>query len=338
MTKKVLSGIRATGRLHLGNYLGAVKGMLELQNNPEYETFYMVADVHSITTPYNIDELRRNRREVIIDYLAAGLDPKKSVIFQQADVTEHIELAFYFSSVVTIAKMQHLPTFKEKVKQYPENATMALLNYPILMAADILVYKAGLVPVGIDQEPHLEVAREIARRMNQDYGTDFPEPKRFATKGEYVPSLTGEGKMSKTVEGSFINLTDDLETIQGSVAKIPTDSGKGHIEYRGGVATYINETGQPSLGTASLVSLATLYNPNFPTQFNEQYKTGVRYGDLKKEVADDIYNDLREFREKRKELENNPRFVDEVIREGAEKARFVAGKTVKEVREKMGLG
>src|SRR3989344_988000 len=157
MEKRVLSGIRATGRLHLGNFLGAVMGMLELQNSPDYETLYMVADVHTITTPFNIEELRKNRREVIIDYLAAGLDPEKSVIFQQSEVSEHLELAFYFSSVATIARMQHLPTFKEKVKQYPHHSTMALLNYPILMASDILVYKAGLVPVGIDQEPHLEV-------------------------------------------------------------------------------------------------------------------------------------------------------------------------------------
>ena len=151
MKKRVLSGIRATGRLHLGNFLGAVKGFLELQNDAKYETLYMVADVHTITTPFDVEELRKNRREVIIDYLAAGLDPEKSIIFQQAEVSEHIELAFYFSSVVSIARMQHLPTYKEKVIQYPSNNTVALLNYPILMASDILVYKAGLVPVGIDQ-------------------------------------------------------------------------------------------------------------------------------------------------------------------------------------------
>src|SRR3989304_1290096 len=225
--KRVLSGIRATGRLHLGNYLGAVKGMLELQDNSEYETLYMVADVHTITTPFNVEELRKNRREVIIDYLAAGLDPEKSVIFQQSEVNEHLELAFYFSSVTTIARMQHLPTYKDKIKQYPTHNTMALLNYPILMAADILVYKAGLVPVGIDQEPHLEVAREIARKMNQLYGTDFPEPVRFDTPGRYVPSLTGEGKMSKSVEGSYIQLTDDLAMIKKRLAAAPTDSGKG---------------------------------------------------------------------------------------------------------------
>ncbi|PIX74034.1 hypothetical protein COZ39_01225, partial [Candidatus Roizmanbacteria bacterium CG_4_10_14_3_um_filter_33_21] len=155
--KRVFSGIRATGRLHLGNYFGAVKGMLELQNSNQYETVYCVVDVHTITTPYKIEELRANKREIILDYLAAGLDPKKSMIIYQSDVPEHTELAFYFSSIMSIARMQHLPTYKEKVKQHPQHNTMALLNYPILMAADILVYKASLVPVGIDQEPHLEV-------------------------------------------------------------------------------------------------------------------------------------------------------------------------------------
>ena len=324
MKKRVLSGIRATGRLHLGNYLGAVKGMLELQENPEYETYYMVADIHTITTPYDIEELRRNRREVVLDYLAAGLDPEKSVIFQQSEVNEHTELAFYFSSVVTIAKMQHLPTFKDKVKQYPENATLALLNYPALMAADILVYKAGLVPVGIDQEPHLEVAREIARRFNQDYGTDFPEPQRFATKGEYVPSLTGEGKMSKTIEGSSINLTDSLDEIKRKIAKIPTDGGQGQ-EITGGVK--------------SLFEFVKLFKGE--DRMNElvaQYRgEGVRYGDVKSEVSEAIFEELWPIQERRKELENNPGYVNKVIEEGAQKARLVAHETIMEVRSKMGL-
>ena len=264
--KRVLSGIRATGRLHLGNYLGAVKGMLALQDNSEYETLYMVADVHTITTPYDVKELKQNRREVVKDYLAAGLNAKKSIIFLQADVNEHMELAFYFSSVMSVARMQHLPTFKEKVKQYPEHVTMALLNYPILMAADILIYKASAVPVGIDQEPHLEVAREVARKMNEQYGTDFPEPKRFATKGEYVPSLTGEGKMSKSVEGSYIQLTDDLETIKQKLAKTPTDSGKGRMirhkvdkydeRY---INEYIEQHDKKSLGVAVLMELVELF-------------------------------------------------------------------------------
>ncbi len=320
----MLSGIRATGRLHLGNYLGAVKGMLELQSNDEFETYYMVADIHTITTPYDIEELRKNRREVILDYLAAGLDPEKSVIFQQSEVKEHLELSFYLSSVVTVAKMQHLPTFKDKVKQYPENVTMALLNYPILMAADILAYKAGLVPVGIDQEPHLEVAREIARRFNQDYGTNFPEPQRFKTIGEYVPSLTGEGKMSKSVEGSFINLTDDLETIKSKIAKIPTDDGQGD-EITGGVK--------------SLFEFVELFQgKDRKNELEKQYKSdGVRYGDIKNELSEAIFNELEPIQAKRAEFENNTDLVDRIISEGNEKARIVAQETVKEVKEKMGL-
>ncbi|MBI5151590.1 MAG: tryptophan--tRNA ligase [Candidatus Pacebacteria bacterium] len=322
-THRVLSGIRATGRLHLGNYLGAVKGFLELQDNPTYQTLYMVADVHTLTTPYHIDELRKNRREVIIDYLAAGLDPKKSILFQQAEVNEHIELAFYFSSVTTIAKMQHLPTFKDKVKQYPEHATMALLNYPILMAADILVYKASLVPVGIDQEPHLEVAREIARRMNQDYGTDFPEPQRFATKGEYVPSLSGEGKMSKSVEGSFINLTDSLDEIRKKVRSVPTATVAGG-EMTGGVKT--------------LFTFLELCSPDQVASFkNEFEERTLKFVALKDAVTDAIYTMLKPLQEKRVKLVQDQAYIDNVICEGAEKARHIARKTVNEVKEKMGL-
>lgn len=347
MKKRVLSGIRATGRLHLGNYLGAVKGMLELQDNPEYETFYMVADVHTITTPYSVEELRKNRREVILDYLAAGLDPEKSVIFQQSEVNEHLELAFYFSSVVTIAKMQHLPTFKEKVKQYPEHATLALLNYPALMAADILVYKASLVPVGIDQEPHLEVAREIARRFNQDYGTDFPEPKRFATKGEYVPSLTGEGKMSKSVEGSYINLTDDLEVIKKKVAKIPTDSGKGTLAQfaedpltQDDVSSYEESHSNIQQSVNTIFTLTGLFlGDQRREELHKQYASeeGVRYGDLKNELSEAIFQELKPIQEKRRELEKDTEYVNKVISDGAMKARAVASQTMNEVRFKMGL-
>src|SRR3990167_3323283 len=287
--KRVLSGIRATGRLHLGNYLGAVKGMLALQDNPEYETLYMVADVHTITTPFNVEELRKNRREVIIDYLSARLDPKKSIIFQQAEVKEHFELAFYFSSVSTIARMQHLPTYKEKVKQYPTHNTMALLNYPILMAADILVYKAGLVPVGIDQEPHLEVAREIARKMNQLYATDFPEPKRFATKGEYIPSLKGEGKMSKSVEGSFINLTDDLETIRKKIRSIPTATAVG---------------GEMNPGVKSLFAFASLYISSEVEKFKKDFEAGsLQFVTLKDAISEAIYKDLQPLQRQRKKIE-----------------------------------
>lgn len=323
MKKTVLSGIRATGRLHLGNYLGAVKGMLELQNDPQYQTLYMVADVHALTTPFDVNELRINRREVIIDYLAAGLDPEKSVIFQQADVSEHLELAFYLSSVVTIARMQHLPTFKDKVKQYPQHATMALLNYPILMAADILVYKAGLVPVGIDQEPHLEVAREIARKMNQDYGMDFPEPVRFATKGQYVPSLKGEGKMGKSVEGSYINLTDSADEVKKKVRSIPTATEAG---------------GEMTGGLKALFTFADLYIPEQVEGFKKEYENGtLKFVMLKDAVAEAISAELSPFQAKRKDIEANQDYINKVIAEGAEKARALARQTIREVREKTGM-
>ena len=324
--KRVLSGIRATGRLHLGNYLGAVKGMLALQDNPKYETFYMVADLHAMTTPFDPNELRKNVREVVLDYLGAGLDPEKSTIFVQSQVYEHVELANLFSTVVNVARMQHLPTFKEKVKQYPQNVTMALLNYPVLMAADILAYKTSAVPVGDDQLPHLEVTREIVRKMNEKYGLDFPEPEQFKTEGHYVPSLTGEGKMSKSVEGSYINLTDDVETIRKRLAGAPTDSGKGKKVPTGG-------------GVANLLKFVELFQGEAKRkEYEEAYiEQGIAYSQLKEELAQAIYEELKPIQEKRRQLEKDPEYVERVLKEGAEKARKVASQTVEEVKEKMGL-
>ncbi|OGJ20730.1 MAG: tryptophan--tRNA ligase [Candidatus Pacebacteria bacterium RIFCSPLOWO2_01_FULL_47_12] len=327
MQQTVFSGIRATGRLHLGNYLGAVKGMLALQDDPKLACFFMVADVHTITTPYDIDELRVNRREVIIDYLAAGLDPERSTLFLQSMVGEHLELAFLFSSVMSIARMQHLPTFKDKVRQYPDHATMALLNYPLLMTADILLYKAHLVPVGVDQEPHIEIARQVARKMNEVYGTSFPEPTRFATKGEYVPSLQGAGKMSKSVAGSYISLTDSEAEVLARLSAAPTDSGKGSL------------ASMPQ-GVVNLLQLVELFaGSKQRAMYESQYETtGIRYGELKKELASKIFAELKPLQEKRHELESNPTFIDQVIAAGAAKAQVVARKTLSEVREKMGLG
>lgn len=327
MKKRVLQGMRPTGKLHLGNYLGTAKGMLALQENPEYETYYMVADLHGITTPFDPKEIRSNAKSVMIDYLSVGLDPEKSALFIQSDLADlHSQLAFYFSSTVNVARMQHLPTFKEKVKQHPDNVTMALLNYPVLMAADILIYKAEMVPVGLDQEPHMEIAREIARKMNSTYGTNFPEPIRFKTDGEYVPSLTGEGKMSKSVEGSFISLTDSLVEIKKKLAGAPTDSGKGDK---------LPESG----GVFNLFKFVELFEGlEKRKMYEEKYlKDGIRYGDLKQELAKAIYDEIAPIQEKRKEFENSPSLVNKIIKEGAEKARIIASETVREVKEKMGL-
>ncbi|MDH7476655.1 MAG: tryptophan--tRNA ligase [Microgenomates group bacterium] len=324
MKKRVLSGIRATGRLHLGNYLGAVKGMIKLQNDPLYECFYMVADAHTITTPFNPNELKQNRIEIIVDYLAAGLDPQKVTLFFQSQVPQHFELAYYFSSVVSIARMQHLPTYKEKVKQYPNANTMALLNYPVLMASDILLYKADFVPVGIDQEPHLEVAREIARKMNQIYKTSFPEPQRFATQGEYIPSLKGEGKMSKSVEGSYINLTDSLDEIRKKIRSIPTST----------------DVGGPIIGgIKTLFILSEIFLPkDLYQEFKNKYRDKtLKYVELKDALAQAIYDELKPFQEKRSQIASDLAYIEKVISNGAYKASEVANITLKEVKEKMGL-
>lgn len=326
MKKRVLAGMRATGRLHLGNYLGGAKGMLALQDDPDYETMYMVADMHAVTTPYSVADLKNNRREVFIDYIAAGLNPEKSTIFLQSDCLLHGELSFYLSSVISIARMQHLPTFKDKVKQHPGDVTMALLNYPLLMAADILLYKASKVPVGIDQEPHLEVAREVARKMNEKFGLDFPEPTRFATVGEYVPSLLGEGKMSKTVEGSSIQLSDDLETIINKLKRSPTDSGQGDVIPTEG-------------GVANLLKFVELFEGAESRKHYEKLYTssGIRYGDLKKQLAEAIFAEIKPIQEKRAELEKNPEYIDKMIDLGAKKSRMIAEQTLMEVRKAMGL-
>ena len=323
--QRVFSGTRATGRLHLGNYLGAIKGYLAIQDDPKYETIYMVMDLHAITTPFEKEKLAQNTKDVIIDYLACGLDPDKSILTAQSLIPEHTYLAHILSSEISVARMQHLPTFKEKVAQHPDSVTMALLNYPVLMAADILLYKASLVPVGIDQEPHLEIAREIARKMNQKYGTDFPEPRRFATKGEYIPSLTGEGKMSKSVEGSFINLTDGRETIKKKIRSVPTATESG---------------GEMPVGVKTLFTFVDLLIPNddHARELKNLFEKGIlQFSVLKDYVAEIIFNELDGFRKNRKKYENDPALVDKVIEEGAEKAGKIAKETLKEVKEKMGL-
>jgi len=325
MKKKVYSGIRATGRLHLGNYLGAVKGMLELQD--EYECVFSVVDLHAITTPYDKEKLAEATRSVILDYLAAGLDPEKCLIEVQSLVPEHMELAYYLSTVYPVSRLEDLPTYKDKKAQHAQYVNMGLLYYPVLMAADIMLYKAELVPVGIDQEPHIEVTREIARKFNSMFGETFPEPKRFWTEGGYVPSLTGEGKMSKSVEGSFLNLTDDLETIKAKLAKVPTDSGQmgGQIPQVGGVANLF-----------TLMYL--LGGKDLHHKYVIDYKDKkIRYSDMKAELADAIYKEVQPIQGKRKYYEDNPEVVDKILIEHTDRCRAQAQLVIREVKSKMGF-
>ncbi len=323
MKKRVLNGMRATGKLHLGNYLGSAKSMIALQNNSEYDTYYMVADLHGLTTPYDKGQFALSTRSVIIDYLACGIDPEKSTIFVQSHVAEHAEFSFFCSIMSTVARMSHLPTYKEKVRQYPNQVTMALLNYPMLMASDILLYKAHSVPVGLDQEPHMEVAREIAKRFNNDYGMDFPMPERFITKGQYIPSLSGVGKMSKSVEGSYVALTDDIDTVRRKIRSIPTATTSG---------------GQMSDGVKSLFTLSELFMPSFVEGFKKSYTDGsLKFVELKDALSEAIYNELEPIQKKRTEIEKNTEYVDKILQQGARSAQSVARRTVDEVKLKMGL-
>jgi tryptophanyl-tRNA synthetase len=322
--KKVYSGIRATGRLQLGNYFGAIKGMLELQD--EYDCVFSVVDLHAITTPYEANELQANIKNVILDFLAAGLDPQKCLIEIQSKVPEHTELAYLLSTIYPVSRLEDLPTYKDKKAQHPKYVNMGLLYYPVLMAADIMLYKADLVPVGIDQEPHIEVTREIVRKFNQMFGETFPEPQRFATKGEYVPSLTGEGKMSKSVAGSSIFLTDDLETIKKKVSPVPTDSGDlgGEVPKGGGVATLF--------ALLKLANREDLYN-----KYTQDYKDkNIRYSEMKPAVSEAIYETLKPIQERRREIEENFD-LDGMIEAHTKICRDVASNTLKEVKEKMGL-
>lgn len=322
---RVFAGIRATGRLHLGNYMGSIKGMIELVESGEYDCIFQVVDMHTITTPYYKENLQNAIHEVILDYLGAGLPVDHCHLTIQSLIPEHVLLSYYFATIYSVNKLEDLPTFKEKKAQHPEYVNLGLLYYPVLMAADILLYKASEVPVGIDQEPHLEVTREIARKFNGLFGETFPEPKRFTTPGGYVPSLKGTGKMSKSVEGSYINLTDDEATIKRKVAAIVTDDGKSVGKY-------------PEGEVKTIFNFMKLFSEEKEKYYQEEYKKGViRYGEMKKDLVSLINAVLKPIQTRRKEFENNPELVKKIIEEGRIYCSRIAENTLQEVKEKMGM-
>ena len=336
MTKKhrVFSGLRPTAKLHLGNYLGMVKGALELQNKADFDCIYSVVDLHGITTPFDPKTYQKQIKELVLDLLGAGLDPKKCHLMIQSQVPEHVELAYLFGTVYPVSRLEDLPTYKDKKAENPDYINMGLLYYPVLMAADILVYKADMVPVGKDQIPHIEVAREMARTFNRMFpstslrtsGKTFPEPQAYLTPGAYVPSLKGEGKMSKSIPGSFILLTDDLQMIKKRLAGAPTDVGKGEkVPEKGGVA--------------NLLTLVKLFEGNgIYKGYAEQYlHEGIRYDRLKDNLAVAIYKELAPIQERRKYYEDNYSLVEDILEEGREYCSKIAQETVSEVKEKMGL-
>ena len=338
MAKKhrVFSGLRPTNILHLGNYLGMIKGALELQNKPDFDCIYSVVDLHGITTPFNAKNLQKQIRNLVLDLLGAGLDPQKCHLMIQSQVPEHVELAYLLGTIYPVSRLEDLPTYKDKKKENPQYINMGLLYYPVLMAADILVYKADTVPVGKDQLPHIEVTREMARIFNRMFptslklrgagGKTFPEPKAYLTPGAVVPSLKGEGKMSKSIEGSYILLTDDLPTIRKRLASAPTDTGKGSVVPKEG-------------GVANLLALVELFEgKKMREEYEQQYlNEGIRYDRLKDNLAVAIYKELEPIQEKRKYYEDNPELVETILEEGREYCSQIAQETLSEVKKKMGL-
>lgn len=323
----VLSGIRSTGNLHLGNYYGALRNFIKMQE--EYQCFFFIADYHSLTTHPNPHEMHGNVRNVLTEYLAAGIDPDKATIYVQSDVPEIPELYLLLNMHAYLGELSKTASFKEKARKQPENVNAGLLTYPTLMAADILIHNAHKVPVGKDQEQHLEMTRKFARRFNNFYQVEYFRESAAFNFGEdllKIPGLDGSGKMGKS-EGNCVFLADDAKTIEKKVKRALTDAGP----------TTPNST-KPDYIENLFTILKVVSTPEVVTHFEEKWNTcDIRYGDLKKQLAEDIIRATSPIRERIIDIQNNEAYLAKVTKEGAEKARISAAKTLREVREIMGF-
>ena len=342
----VLSGIRATGNLHLGNYYGALSKFVKMQD--DYDCLYFIADLHALTTAPDPKALHENVRNILAEYLAAGVDPEKATIFVQSDVPEVSEMYLLLNMHVGIGELMRTASFKDKARKQlgitddsadierqiigaetNKRVNAGLLTYPTLMAVDILIQKAHKVPVGKDQEQHLELTRRFARRFNSFYGVDlFPEPENFNFGGApvKVPGLDGSGKMGKS-EGNCIYLVDDEKVLRKKVMRAVTDEGP-------------KEPNQPiSQPVENLLTLMALTSsPEVVQQYRDAYADcSIRYGDLKKQLAEDILKVTTPIRERYLDIRNDDEFLARVVRRGAERARERAAATLDEVRKAMGI-
>jgi tryptophanyl-tRNA synthetase len=324
--KKVLSGMQPSGLLHLGNLMGALDNWRKLQD--EFECYYFIADWHALTTNYaNTSDMRTYVTEMVLDWLAAGLDPKKSVLFQQSLVPEHAVLHVLLSMATPLPWLERVPTYKEKMEQIQDKDlnTYGFLGYPVLQAADILIYKSHYVPVGIDQLPHLELTREICRRFNAFYGQVFPEPQPLMTEYPKVPGTDGR-KMSKSYD-NCIYLSESPDEISKKVMQMITDPARVRRQ----------DPGNPDV--CPLFSLDRIFAPKeWCEHVNvECRRAGIGCVDDKKELLKHLHAYLRPLQERRKDLAAHPKKVLEIIREGSSRARAVAAKTLVEVNEAMKL-
>lgn len=323
---RIFSGIRPTGELHIGNYLGAVKQWLALQQDAE--SIFCVVDWHAITTPYQPENLQRNIYELAVAYLSIGLDPAKCVFFVQSQVKEHTELAWLLGTITPLGELQRMTQFKEKSKKHKEYINAGLLNYPILMASDILLYQTDAVPVGKDQEQHVELARSLAKKFNQKFGKTFKEPEALiAESGAKIMSLQNpQKKMSKTdnLQGC-IDLFDSPEIIEKKIMSAVTDPGK-TIKY--------NLAEKP--GISNLLTIYSLFSGKSIKESEKRFKN-KGYSDFKKSLAKLLIDSLDPYRRKRKELLAREIYVKEILEQGRKKAQILAQSTMTEVRKKMGL-
>ncbi|HPN39685.1 MAG TPA: tryptophan--tRNA ligase [Melioribacteraceae bacterium] len=323
--KRILSGMRPTGKLHIGHYVGALENWIKLQN--EYESFHLIADYHVLTTSLDCKDVYNNTLEMVIDWLATGLDPIKSPFFRQSAIKEHTELFLIFTMLITSARLERNPTLKDQIRDLNlENVTYGHLGYPVLQSADILLYKGDAVPVGDDQVPHVEITREIARKFNNQYGLTFPEPEPVLTKFSRLMGLDGNAKMSKSLNNTIL-LSDKPEEVISKLKKAKTDPEK----------LRKNDPGHPE------VCLIFNYQQKFNPEIITEIESGCRSGllgcvDCKLKCASKMNLFLEPILEKRSFYEKNIDTVKEIIDDGEKRAKTVAETTMNEVRKNMGIG
>lgn len=325
----VVSGIRSTGKLHLGNYYGAIKNFIKMQN--EYNCYFFIADLHSLTTHPTPENLHDNVKQVVVEYLAAGIDPEKATIYVQSDVPEVIELYLYLNMNAYLGELERATSFKDKVRANPDNVNAGLLTYPVLMAADILLHKATKVPVGKDQEQHLEMTRTFGNRFNRMYNHDyFPEAYAFSYSDNLIkiPGLDGKGKMGKSEgDANCIYLSDEPVAIRKKVMRAVTDSGP-------------TQENQPKpTEIQNLFDLMKVVSSSDTIQhFDDLYNScQIRYGDLKKQLAEDMVIATEPVRSRIEEIAADKEYIKKIVNLGAEKARESARKTLRDVREIIGF-
>lgn len=327
MTKKgrVFSGARPTGRQHLGNYLGAIQNYVALQN--DYDCVYCIVDVHALTTVETTQDLRQNTTEMALDWLAAGIRPEESIVFVQSHVPQVMELHTYLSMVTPFGKLTDLPTFKDKVRQQPENVNYGLLGYPVLMTADIVLYKSDIVPVGIDQAPHLEFAREIVRSFNYRYNTKvLIEPQVKHTEVKKVLGIDGREKMSKSLN-NHIELASTPEETTARVREMVTDPAR------------MKRTDPGNPDVCNVYGMHKIFSSQADVEMVnvECRRAGIGCVDCKKLLAKNMNNHLELFRARRAEFAAKPGYVQDVLDDGARRACVIAEQTMKEVREAIQL-